>query len=160
MVIYLPVAFVKDWLCNLLRKNSSKSARSPQIVNNRGPGINSPVKHHDVQKLVEMESQVLLTKKDSDLDLSAQEEEHSLISKIRDEIDTEVLKEKRSFTAKEIATYAFYLAPIWFVTEVRFNHCSRVFLPCHVLLLMIHMVDNNMFIITCYSVDFSNYKWS
>nr|XP_009393724.1 PREDICTED: uncharacterized vacuolar membrane protein YML018C [Musa acuminata subsp. malaccensis] len=121
MVIYLPVAFVKDWLCNLLRKNSSKSARSPQIVNNSGPGINSPVKHHDVQKLVEMESQVLLTKKDSDLDLSAQEEEHSLISKIRDEIDTEVLKEKRSFTAKEIATYAFYLAPIWFVTEYLSN---------------------------------------
>ncbi|RWV99616.1 hypothetical protein BHE74_00036211 [Ensete ventricosum] len=117
MVVYLPVAFVKDWICNLLRKNSSKSARSPQIVNNPGSGINSPVKHHDAQKLVEMESQVLLTKKDSDLDLSAQEEEQSLISKIRDEIDTEVLKEKRSFTAKEIATYAFYLAPIWFVTE-------------------------------------------
>ncbi|WOL00596.1 hypothetical protein Cni_G09309 [Canna indica] len=68
-----------------------------------------------------MESQAILTKKDIELDFSAQEEEQSLISQIRDEVGAEVLKERRSFTTKEIIKHVFYLAPIWFVTEYLSN---------------------------------------
>ncbi|WOK94214.1 hypothetical protein Cni_G02916 [Canna indica] len=120
MVVYLPVAFLKDWICSLLRKHSSKSGISTQI-NKLSSGVNSSTKNNGFQKLVEMESQAILTKKDSNLDFSAQEEEQSLISQIRDEVGAEVLKERRSFTTKEIIKHAFYLAPIWFVTEYLSN---------------------------------------
>ncbi|CAL9053989.1 unnamed protein product [Musa banksii] len=119
MVVYLPVAFIKDWICNLLRKHSSRSGRSTQIVSKQSSG--SPLKNSGIQKMVEMESQSLLTRKDSEVDLSAQEEEQSFISEIRDEVGAEVLKERRSFTTKEVIIYGFYLAPIWFVTEYLSN---------------------------------------
>lgn len=125
MVVYLPVAFIKDWICNLLRKHSSRSGRSTQIVSKQSSG--SPLKNSGIQKMVEMESQSLLTRKDSKVDLSAQEEEQSFISEIRDEVGAEVLKERRSFTTKEVIIYGFYLAPIWFVTEVRVDYYCCVF---------------------------------
>ncbi|XP_074565823.1 putative vacuolar membrane protein YML018C isoform X2 [Curcuma longa] len=108
MVVYLPVSFLRDWVYSLLRKHPSRS-------NKLSSRINSSPKHS--QRLIEMGAQSLLVKKESGIDLSARKEEQSLISQIKDDVDIEVLKERKAVTAKEMITYSIYLAPIWFVTE-------------------------------------------
>ncbi|ONI34459.1 hypothetical protein PRUPE_1G483500 [Prunus persica] len=67
MVVYIPIAFIKDWLCNLLKRRSSKSEAIP------------------------------------------------LVSKYKD--DLTVPKHDKEVTARQIATYGFYIAPLWFFTE-------------------------------------------
>ncbi|XP_021678216.2 uncharacterized protein LOC110663261 isoform X1 [Hevea brasiliensis] len=49
-------------------------------------------------------------------DLSPQVEGRPLIRRRKD--DFNVLKHDKALTRREIATYGFYIAPIWFVTEV------------------------------------------
>ena len=73
-----------------------------------------------MQKILEMGAQSTLTKKDSNIDLSSHEEEKPFIAELRDESNVVVLKENKELSAKEIALYSFYLAPIWFITEVKF----------------------------------------
>ncbi|KAF8407171.1 hypothetical protein HHK36_006297 [Tetracentron sinense] len=111
MVVYLPIAFIKDWLCNSMRSRSSKSGKNAETVDKSSVGLGSPPR---VQKIFEVELQGHLARKDSEVDLSAQEEGRPLVSKRRD-VDT--LKQDRELTTKEIATYGFYIAPIWFLTE-------------------------------------------
>ncbi|XP_021678219.2 uncharacterized protein LOC110663261 isoform X2 [Hevea brasiliensis] len=48
-------------------------------------------------------------------DLSPQVEGRPLIRRRKD--DFNVLKHDKALTRREIATYGFYIAPIWFVTE-------------------------------------------
>ncbi|MQM01939.1 hypothetical protein Taro_034689 [Colocasia esculenta] len=100
MVVYLPIAILKDWLCNIFRKCSSKSGKNAEQT---------------AQKMLEMQSQSPLIRKDSEIGLSSQEEGTSFIPKHRDVVDS--VKVKREVTARQIALYGFYLAPIWFITE-------------------------------------------
>ena len=58
-----------------------------------------------------------MNRKDSDLDLSTLAEVKPLVAKYND--NTNVLKVERQLNGKEIAAYGFYIAPIWFITEVR-----------------------------------------
>ena len=108
MVVYLPIAFFKDWLCNSLKKR--KNSILPD---------NSPLKFSGMQKILEMGAQSPLSKKDSNMDLSSHEEEKPFIAEVRDESNIVVLKENKVLSAREIALYSFYLAPIWFITEVK-----------------------------------------
>lgn len=117
MVVYLPIAFLKDWLCNSLKRRSSKSGKNAETLNDSSAGLNSPLKHIGGQKTFELEHLETLSRKDSETDLSAYEEGRPLVSKHRD--DTVLLKQEKSLTTREIAMYGFYIAPIWFVTEVR-----------------------------------------
>jgi hypothetical protein len=70
-----------------------------------------------VQKEFELEIHGSLSRKDSDADLSPCAEARPLVSKVKD--NSNVLKHDRVLTPREIATYGFYLAPLWFFTEVR-----------------------------------------
>ncbi|XP_010907011.1 uncharacterized transporter C405.03c [Elaeis guineensis] len=122
MVVYLPIAFIKDWLCNFFKRHSSKRGRISEIIIKSPSGLDSSLKISGMQKILEMESQAPLTKKDSELELSAQQEEKPLIVKLDEvEVEVEVLKENRTLTTREIAVYACYLAPLWFVTEYLSN---------------------------------------
>lgn len=103
MVVYLPIAFIKDWLCNLLKRRSSKSGKDAESINESSAAINAPLQN----KILEME----LTRKDSEADLSFEEEGRPLVNKLKGD-------GHRELTTREIATYGFYIAPIWFVTEV------------------------------------------
>ncbi|KAF8364786.1 hypothetical protein HHK36_033238 [Tetracentron sinense] len=111
MVVYLPIALIKDWLCNLLRSRSSKSGKNAEIVDKSSAGLGSPL---GVQKIFEMELQGSLSRKDNEVDLSTQEEGRPLVSK-------DALKQDRELSTREIATYGFYIAPIWFITEYLSN---------------------------------------
>ncbi|KAK9945970.1 hypothetical protein M0R45_011458 [Rubus argutus] len=115
MVVYLPIAFLKDWLCNLLKRRSSKSGKNAESINEYSAGFSSPLKHNGVQKEFELEIHGSLSRKDSDADLSPCAEARPLVSKVKD--NSNVLKHDRVLTPREIATYGFYLAPLWFFTE-------------------------------------------
>lgn len=113
MVVYLPVAFVKDWICDLLKRKSSKSGNDGANINGSSDELSSPLSG----KIFEMELQGTLTKKGSELDLISQEEGRPLVDRQKDDLN--VLKHDKELTTKEIAKYGFYITPIWFVTEVR-----------------------------------------
>ncbi|RWR75592.1 hypothetical protein CKAN_00398200 [Cinnamomum micranthum f. kanehirae] len=112
MVVYLPIAVMKDWLCSFLRKRSAKNGRDANISSDK---IHSPLNINELQKTLEMEMQDSLNRKDSGVDLYSQEEGKPLIEKRRD--NDNMLKQNRELTTWEIATYGFCIAPIWFVTE-------------------------------------------
>lgn len=115
MVVYLPIAFIKDWLCNSLKRRSSKSGKNAETLNESSAGLNSPLKHIGGQKTFELEHLGTLPRKDSETDYSAYEEGRPLVSKRRD--DTDLLKQEKALTTRQIAIYGFYIAPIWFITE-------------------------------------------
>ncbi|XP_008219528.1 PREDICTED: uncharacterized transporter C405.03c [Prunus mume] len=115
MVVYIPIAFIKDWLCNLLKRRSSKSGKNAESMNEFSAGFSSPLKHNGGQKDFELEILGSLTRKDSDADLSPCAEAIPLVSKYKD--DLTVPKHDKEVTARQIATYGFYIAPLWFFTE-------------------------------------------
>ncbi|XP_047162926.1 uncharacterized vacuolar membrane protein YML018C-like isoform X1 [Vigna umbellata] len=118
MVVYLPIAFIKDWFCNLLKSRSSKSGKNAECVDEFSVSISSPLKSNGVQKNFELELGSVI-RKDSDLDLATLSEVKPLVAKYND--NTNVLKVEKELTAKEIAAYGFYIAPIWFITEYLSN---------------------------------------
>ncbi|BFG18922.1 hypothetical protein CerSpe_051960 [Prunus speciosa] len=115
MVVYIPIAFIKDWLCNLLKRRSSKSGKNAESMNEFSAGFSFPLKHNGGQKDFELEIHGSLTRKDSDADLSPCAEAIPLVSKYKD--DLTVPKHDKEVTARQIATYGFYIAPLWFFTE-------------------------------------------
>lgn len=126
MVIYLPVAFIKDWFCNLLKHRSSKGGKGAESISDF-----SPLKYNGGQKDFELELQGTLTRKDSEASLSPHAEGRLLVSRHRDDLN--VLKHDKELTTKEIARYGFYIAPIWFVTEV--TNFQRLLSTIHLSLL-------------------------
>ncbi|KAJ6329984.1 hypothetical protein OIU76_008750 [Salix suchowensis] len=115
LVVYLPVAFLKDWTCNLLKRQSSKSGNDAASVNGSSDELSSPLS----RKIFEIELQGTLTKKDSELDLASSEEGKPLVSRHKDDLNA--LKHDKELTTREIAMCGFYIAPIWFVTEYLSN---------------------------------------
>ncbi|KAI5556225.1 hypothetical protein BDE02_18G020500 [Populus trichocarpa] len=115
MVVYLPLAFLKDWICNLLKRRTSKSGNDAANINGSSDEFSSPLSH----KIFELELQGALTKKGSELDLTSSEEGRPLVSRHKDDLN--VLKHEKELTAREIAMCGFYIAPIWFVTEYLSN---------------------------------------
>lgn len=107
MVVYLPIAFLKDWLGELLRRCHSKSGRNAVCVN-------SPLKDIGVQQIFETEPS--LSRKDCEVHLLPHGEGRALVAKSMD--DSNLSKRKRQLTTRQIAARGFYVAPIWFVTEL------------------------------------------
>lgn len=137
MVVYLPIAFLKDWLCNLLKRRSSKSGKNAESINEYSAGFSSPLKHNGVQKEFELEIHGSLSRKDSDADLSPCAEARPLVSKVKD--NSNVLKHDRVLTPREIATYGFYLAPLWFFTEVQNVLIYSIYFKNILLWTLVHM---------------------
>ncbi|KAK4480169.1 hypothetical protein RD792_013231 [Penstemon davidsonii] len=116
LVIYLPIAFIKDRICDFLKRRSAKNSQSL----NDDSFLDSPLKFIGAQKIFEVEIQGgSLNRKDSEVDLAAHEEGNPLVSKHGDEARN--IKHEKEVTTKEIATYGFYIAPLWFITEYLSN---------------------------------------
>nr|XP_043607481.1 uncharacterized transporter C405.03c [Erigeron canadensis] len=106
MVIYLPIAFIKDWIYRLIKKRKSQLSA----------GLNSPLKYIGGSTMFEMQVEgSAISRKASDHDITDQEEGNPLVPKIKG--DSLPLKHETEITTREVATYGFYIAPIWFVTE-------------------------------------------
>ncbi|XP_052209633.1 uncharacterized vacuolar membrane protein YML018C [Diospyros lotus] len=119
MVVYLPIAFIKDWIRSLLRKRSCKNSKSIEITNESSVGLSSPLNSTGGNKIFEVELGGILSKKDSGADLSSHEEGRPLVPKLKD--DADALKQEKELTTREIAVCGFYIAPIWFITEYLSN---------------------------------------
>ncbi|GFZ08335.1 EamA-like transporter family [Actinidia rufa] len=116
MIVYLPIAFIKDWICSIIRKRSCTSGKSAAIADESSSAeLSSPLNCIGGHKVFEMELEGTLNKKNSEPDLAAQEEGKPLVPKHKN--DAETLKQHKELTTREIAAYGFYIAPIWFVTE-------------------------------------------
>lgn len=115
LVIYLPVAFLKDWICGYLNGRCTKSDKSVESNDASHSSISSPLKYVG-EKVFEIEIQGSLNRKNSDLNLSGEQEGVPLISSPTG--DASHSKQEKQVTTREIARYGFYIAPIWFVTEV------------------------------------------
>ncbi|KAL7595337.1 uncharacterized vacuolar membrane protein YML018C [Lactuca sativa] len=110
MVIYLPIAFIKDWIIKLLKKRKNQSPVS----------LNSPLKFIGGSTVFELEGdKSSLSRKASDHDIAIQEEGNPLVPKTKN--DNLPLKHETQVTTREVATYGFYIAPIWFLTEYLSN---------------------------------------
>lgn len=116
MVVYLPLAFMKDWICNLLKRRSLKNNKTVESINEFYSGISSPLRCNSGQNSFELELHGTLTRKDSTADLLPQEEGRPLVSRLKE--DLRASKQDGDLTTREIAKCGFYIAPIWFVTEV------------------------------------------
>ncbi|XP_020579393.1 uncharacterized vacuolar membrane protein YML018C [Phalaenopsis equestris] len=116
MIVFLPIAFMKDWICNMLRKHSRGANNTP----NQSSATNSLAESKEMQKVLLSESHSPLNREESDIDLSVQDgEENVLIVKIKNDFDGQ--RESIELASRSIVKYGFYLAPIWFVTEYLSN---------------------------------------
>ncbi|OIT26999.1 PREDICTED: uncharacterized vacuolar membrane protein YML018C [Nicotiana attenuata] len=118
LVIYLPVAFLKDWICDLLKRRCSRAGNSETGSESYMRHSSSPLKH-TVQKVFEIEILKSLDRKDSEENLSAEEEGKPLVAICNGNSDD--LKNGKEITTWQIARYGFYLAPLWFITEYLSN---------------------------------------
>ncbi|KAI4316350.1 hypothetical protein L6164_024338 [Bauhinia variegata] len=109
MVVYLPIAFIKDWLCKLIRRYSSKSGKYSASMDQSSARMSSPLKSVELGNVL---------RKDSEIDLSDLAEARPLVAR---QGDTHELKVEGELTTREIAAYGFYIAPLWFITEYLSN---------------------------------------
>ena len=115
LAFYLPIAFLKDWLVKYLRGRSCNSTEGPKGVDKSSVELNSPVKHDDKLGNFQIEHQAPLPK-ECVIDFCTKEEGNPLVSRHEDIM--EAPKPDKMLSAKEIAAFGFFMAPIWFATEV------------------------------------------
>lgn len=121
LVIYLPIAFLKDWICSYVNRRPTKGDKSVLSSDLSRNGVSSPLKYVG-GKVFEIEIHGSLSRKDSDLNLSEDQEEGSpLIVSSMGGGDATHIKQEKPITTRDIARYGFYIAPIWFVTEYLSN---------------------------------------
>lgn len=119
MAVYLPIAFVKDCICKSLAKRSSKKGKNEANADNSLSALDSTLKYSGMQAF-ELECQTSLHRDDSETNLTGREEGKPLISH-----DADLARQNKELSAKDIAKYGFYIAPIWFITEViLYDLCS------------------------------------
>lgn len=124
MVVYLPIAFIKDWFCDKLKSCSSKGRKNAESLSGSPREIGSPRKLVSPRKVIgeqsvyEVELTIGFAKDDIETDFSI-DEEKPLVMKHKS--DEHPKKQGKKLTRREIITNAFYIAPLWFVTEYLSN---------------------------------------
>ncbi|XP_059658279.1 thiamine-repressible mitochondrial transport protein THI74-like [Cornus florida] len=110
MVIYLPIAIFKDWICSILDTNLLENFCNGSPIVSSSTGLDIPLRidefHHGTGTSMKG---CLIT----DKDLGEMEEGCPLTYNVLDQSC------ERNWW--EIAKWSFYLAPIWFVTEYLSN---------------------------------------
>ena len=114
LVLYLPIAFIKNGLFHFIRGRSN-SSDDAENTDKSSFGMDSPIKDDEVS---ETENKGLREEDGNVMDLKSQEEGMALETE-QINIDVDKLKQCRDLSNKEMARLGFYIAPIWFITEVR-----------------------------------------
>ena len=114
LVLYLPLAFIKNGLFHFIRGRSN-SSDDAENTDKSSCGIESPIK---VDEGSEMENKGSREEDGNGMELKSQEE--GMASETEQiNIDVDKLKQDQELSNKEMARLGFYIAPIWFITEVR-----------------------------------------
>lgn len=111
MVIYLPLAALKDWICSLLSAHLYKDIGNDSNVMSTSSGLDIPLRSNEMLHGQEPGSGLV-----TDEDLSEREEGWPLIAK--NEEDAQLLDQSSERWSWDIARCSLYLTPIWFATEV------------------------------------------
>ncbi|XP_057467152.1 thiamine-repressible mitochondrial transport protein THI74-like [Actinidia eriantha] len=117
MVMYLPLAFFKDWICSLMDKNLLGNLYIDNPCLSSSIGLNIPLRANDTHHISESNIKTCLI---TDGDFNQVEQGQTLAYKNR-ENESRVLTEKSERSSWETAKYSLYLAPIWFATEYLSN---------------------------------------
>lgn len=114
MVIYLPIAILKDWICILMGNKLLQTIYNEGPFLNSSVGLNIPLKINDMHHMPEEDLNSY-----TDMDTNQVEEGQPLTYK-NGEDESHMLLESSEPSSWENAKWSLYLAPIWFVTEVFF----------------------------------------
>lgn len=109
MVVYLPIAFIKDWFCSLFHTYLFKGVYSGSSVSSSSTGLDIPLTINDVYQGPETEACCCL--------VTDREEGWPVIVKNGDE-EPPLLERSCKISSWEVAKCSLCLAPIWFLTEV------------------------------------------
>jgi len=112
MVVYLPIAALKDWICSLMNAYLYKDLCVDSNVISTSTGLNTPLRINEMHHGPETENGLI-----TDKDLSEREEGWPLIAK-NEEDESQLLEQSCELSSWDIAKCGLYLTPIWFATEV------------------------------------------
>lgn len=115
MVIYLPIAILKDWICILMGNKLLQNIYNESPFLNSSVGLNIPLKINDMHHMPEEDFNSY-----TDMDTNQVEEGQPLTYK-NGEDESHMLLESSEPSLWENAKRSLYLAPIWFVTEYLSN---------------------------------------
>ncbi|KAE9464385.1 hypothetical protein C3L33_03724, partial [Rhododendron williamsianum] len=112
LVLFLPIAFIKDGLFHLFRRQSHSGDKIAQITNMPSGRVESPVKVDGVPEL-----DCKGSGKEDGTELKSQEEGIAIDI---DDVD-KLKRDKSALNNKEMARLGFLIAPVWFITEYLTN---------------------------------------
>ncbi|KAG6706700.1 hypothetical protein I3842_07G233700 [Carya illinoinensis] len=115
MVIYLPIAALKDWICSLANAKLDKNLCNDAKVMSTSTGLDIPFIINEMHHRP-VPGNGLVT----DSDLSEREEGQPLTAK-NEQDEPHLLKQSCELSSWDIAKCSLYLTPIWFVTEYLSN---------------------------------------
>ncbi|RVW54134.1 Solute carrier family 35 member F5 [Vitis vinifera] len=108
MVVYLPIAVLKDWICSRLDINSFKNLCNGSTIAKSSAGLAIPLRINEICPSSETDTEGSLN---TDMDLSENEDGWLIITNMEDEVG--LLEKNHELSSWEIAKCGFYLAPIW-----------------------------------------------
>lgn len=115
MVVYLPIAALKDWICSLMNAYLYKDLCVDSNVLSSSTGISTPLRINEMHHGPETENSLV-----TDKDLSEREDGWTLIAK-NEEDESHLLEQSCELSSWDIAKCGLYLTPIWFATEYLSN---------------------------------------
>ncbi|XAR69974.1 hypothetical protein NMG60_11001771 [Bertholletia excelsa] len=117
LVIYLPIAVLRGWVCRLANKNLLESIYKDDTCFNNSTGLDIPLKinYSNCDLDEDIKSHLM-----ADMHLHQAEEGYAPTCK-NEEDELNMLKGNSELGAWEIAKCGFYLAPVWFLTEYLSN---------------------------------------
>jgi solute carrier family 35 protein F5 len=115
MVVYLPIAALREWIYSLLIANSYKKLCNGWNVVDPSTGLDTPLIINEMHHRPE-NGNVIVT----DKDLSEREEGWPLVA-MSEEDEPHLLAQSRELNSWDIAKCSLYLTPIWFATEVTYS---------------------------------------
>ncbi|XP_044463419.1 solute carrier family 35 member F5-like [Mangifera indica] len=117
MVIYLPVALLKDCVCSFLGATVFRNFSHEMSVSSTSTGLDIPLRINELQdgSETDLQSRLLSAKY-----LSEREEGGPLLPK-NEEDDPPMLEDSSYLHSWDIAKCSLYLTPVWFLTEYLSN---------------------------------------
>lgn len=114
MVVYLPIALIIDWFSSSFHTDLLKNLYNGSSVFSSSAGLDILLRINDMRHGLEtdMRSCLLINE-----DLGERKEGWSLVVKNAED-EPQLLEQKSEHCSWEIAKCSFYLAPIWFITEI------------------------------------------
>ncbi|GFQ05635.1 uncharacterized vacuolar membrane protein yml018c [Phtheirospermum japonicum] len=114
MVVYLPIAFCRDWIYKLFGGKWMKNNYGSNILSNSLSGLDIPL---GVNETLDYSDGLLNSYLMTDMSLSKAESGQPLLFKNQED-EFQILEEStHELGLWEIITCSLYLSPIWFVTE-------------------------------------------